>query len=117
MNENKNSYDNVDRPQQYNLDKISVNGGNVHNQSIQPLDYSERLLTGHDFSGFEGAMVMNVVKYVSRFPFKGKPIEDLKKAQFYINRLVAHEEALEQQKQVGLTPATNNESSANDTNS
>jgi hypothetical protein len=30
----------------------------------------------------------NVLKYVSRAPYKGKELEDLKKAQWYINRMV-----------------------------
>jgi hypothetical protein len=29
-----------------------------------------------------------VIKYVSRFRWKQKPIEDLKKAQFYLNQLI-----------------------------
>lgn len=35
----------------------------------------------------------NVVKYVCRFRHKGKPIEDLKKARWYLDRLIAHKEA------------------------
>ena len=30
----------------------------------------------------------NVLKYVSRYKFKGEPLEDLQKAQWYLNRLV-----------------------------
>ena len=30
----------------------------------------------------------NVLKYVSRYKFKGEPLEDLEKAQWYLNRLV-----------------------------
>jgi hypothetical protein len=29
-----------------------------------------------------------VIKYVSRFRWKQKPIEDLRKAQFYLNQLI-----------------------------
>lgn len=93
------TYDSVNRPAQYNLDKVSVEDGNIHTSSIQPIDYIERLLTGHDFSGFEGAMVKDIIKYVSRFPFKGNPIEDLEKAQYYLNRLIAHEKALDTYKE------------------
>ena len=30
----------------------------------------------------------NVLKYVARYKFKGEPLEDLQKAQWYLNRLV-----------------------------
>ncbi|RJQ09421.1 MAG: DUF3310 domain-containing protein [Dehalococcoidia bacterium] len=35
----------------------------------------------------------NVVKYVARHPFKGTPVEDLKKARFYLDRAIARLEA------------------------
>lgn len=34
----------------------------------------------------------NVVKYVTRAPFKGEYIQDLKKAQWYLNRAIEREE-------------------------
>lgn len=34
-----------------------------------------------------------VVKYVARYQHKGTPLEDLKKAQFYLNRQIAELEA------------------------
>jgi len=34
----------------------------------------------------------NVVKYVCRFKHKGTPVEDLKKARWYLDRLIALEE-------------------------
>lgn len=33
-----------------------------------------------------------VVKYLWRHPFKGKPVEDLRKAEFYLKRLISHYE-------------------------
>jgi len=98
MNENNVEHDSVSNPAQYNLDKVSVADGKIYSSSEEPRIYLERLLTGHDFSGFEGASVFNIIKYVSRFPFKGKPIEDLKKAQFYLDKLIEHEETLEKAK-------------------
>jgi hypothetical protein len=35
----------------------------------------------------------NAVKYLARYQFKGRPLEDVKKAQWYVNRLVAQLEA------------------------
>ena len=34
----------------------------------------------------------NVIKYVTRAPFKGKYLEDLKKARFYLDRLIKRAE-------------------------
>ena len=30
----------------------------------------------------------NIIKYIARYKHKGKPIEDLKKARFYLDRLI-----------------------------
>lgn len=37
---------------------------------------------------FLGGLKFNVMKYVWRYESKEKPIEDLKKAQFYLDRLI-----------------------------
>jgi hypothetical protein len=34
-----------------------------------------------------------IVKYVARAPHKGNELQDLRKAQFYLNRLIAKKEA------------------------
>ena len=39
----------------------------------------------------------NVIKYVARHKFKGRPLEDLKKAKWYLERLI---QQCEQEKQV-----------------
>ena len=31
----------------------------------------------------------NIIKYVSRYPYKGKALEDLQKARWYINKLIS----------------------------
>lgn len=41
-----------------------------------------------DASAFRGYLLGNVLKYLFRFNHKGKPLEDLKKAQWYLNRLI-----------------------------
>jgi len=38
--------------------------------------------------GFVGYLLGNIMKYLLRFPHKGKPIEDLKKARWYLDRLI-----------------------------
>ena len=37
---------------------------------------------------YHGYLKGNVLKYVARYKFKGEPLEDLQKAQWYLNRLV-----------------------------
>lgn len=43
--------------------------------------------------GFVGFCAANAVKYIWRHPWKGKPVEDLKKARFYIDKLIAYYES------------------------
>lgn len=40
------------------------------------------------YSGYEGYLVGNVIKYLYRANFKGNKAEDLQKAEFYLKRLV-----------------------------
>lgn len=37
---------------------------------------------------YQGFCIGNVVKYVMRFPFKGEPVENLKKAKVYLDYLI-----------------------------
>jgi len=66
--------------------KLPAAPGGEHYQGfkIQPVEYAE----ANNLSFDQG----NVVKYVTRFPFKNG-LADLMKARFYINRLIALEEA------------------------
>ena len=50
--------------------------------SIQPVDY----IKANELEFDEG----NIIKYVTRYKFKNG-IEDLKKARFYLNRLIEHD--------------------------
>ena len=38
--------------------------------------------------GFVGYLLGNILKYLLRFKHKGKPVEDLKKARWYLDRLI-----------------------------
>jgi len=58
----------VDHPKHYNAGKIEV------------IDAIEDWGLGFSLG--------NVVKYVARANYKGKPLEDLKKAQWYLNRAI-----------------------------
>ena len=50
--------------------------------TIETIDYIRDKLTCEQFIGY---CIGNAMKYISRFDKKGKPIEDLKKANVYIN--------------------------------
>ena len=38
--------------------------------------------------GFVGYLLGNILKYLLRFRHKGKPVEDLKKARWYLDKLI-----------------------------
>ena len=75
-NENKQE-DNVNHPSHYTFGKIEV------------MDYIEDKLSDVECEGY---FVGNIIKYVSRFR-KKNGIEDLKKAQWYLNRLISNMES------------------------
>lgn len=55
-----------------------------YNKGIETIDYIESW--SMDFS------TGNVVKYVTRAKYKDKPLEDLKKAKWYLERLIENAE-------------------------
>ena len=48
--------------------------------------------------GFKGYLAGSVIKYLSRYPYKDNPIQDVKKCQWYINRLLKELESKEIQR-------------------
>jgi hypothetical protein len=52
--------------------------------SIETIEYIEDKLSAEEFDGY---CVGNVLKYISRYRFKGG-IDDLKKAAWYLKRLI-----------------------------
>ena len=63
----------VNHPKHYNMGKIEV------------LDF----ILDKKFNYLAGS----IVKYMSRYRWKGSPLEDLKKARFYLDRLIEQVEA------------------------
>jgi hypothetical protein len=61
-----------------------INNPKHYTQGIECADYIE----SHGMDFFQG----NAVKYLTRFRHKGTPIEDLKKARWYIDRLITQAE-------------------------
>ena len=48
-------------------------------------------MTAEEFTGY---LKGNCMKYLWRYKYKGKPVEDLKKCQWYLNKLIASVEKL-----------------------
>jgi len=65
--------DTVNKPAHYNNGKV---------ECIEAIDAS---MTDVEFRGY---LKGNVLKYVWRYLYKGKPLEDLKKARAYLDRLI-----------------------------
>ena len=52
--------------------------------TIECIDYIESCLGPEQFKGW---LRGNIIKYQHRYQFKGKPLEDLKKIEFYLKKL------------------------------
>ena len=63
---------------------------------IEAIDAIESACTG--LSGYEGFLTGTVLKYMFRWRWKGTSLADLKKADYYLTRLIREEE-----KRLGLT--------------
>ena len=71
--------DNVNHPAHYNTGKIEV------------INYINDKLNYEEFTGY---LTSNIIKYISRYKHKNG-LEDLKKAQWYLNYLINYMEAEE----------------------
>lgn len=71
----------------YDQPKVDVVNNPVHYNSgnIECIDYLQDNLE----SGFEFYCDGNVKKYMHRWRYKGKELEDLRKAHWYLERLIA----------------------------
>ena len=49
------------------------------------------------FEGYEGFLVGQVLKYLWRYRYKGRPVEDLNKGAFYYERLIKHLTVLDEE--------------------
>ena len=71
--ENEIKYDSVNAPAHY-----------LHGRK-ETIDVISDCMTADEYHGY---LKGNILKYVSRYKFKGEPLEDLEKAQWYLNRLI-----------------------------
>jgi len=68
--------DAVEHPSHYN------HGGR------ETIDDIKEHLSGSEWDAYQGGLLFNVYKYIDRAPYKGKRLEDLKKAAWYLNKLI-----------------------------
>ena len=71
--ENEFKFDNVHAPKHY-----------LHGKK-ETIDVIQDCMTGDEFHGY---LKGNILKYVSRYKFKGEPLQDLEKANWYLGRLI-----------------------------
>ena len=71
--ENEVKFDNVNSPSHYKYGKKET------------IEVIRDCMTSDEYHGY---LKGNVLKYVSRYKFKGEPLEDLQKANWYLNRLI-----------------------------
>ena len=69
-----------------------------NHDSIEAIDAIESACTG--LQGYEGFLTGTVLKYMFRWRWKGTALADLKKARYYLDRLI-----IEQEKALGIEHA------------
>lgn len=62
------------------------NPSHYNRKGVEAIDAIEASMTQEEFQGY---LKGNVMKYVWRYRYKAKPLEDLKKAEWYLKRLIA----------------------------
>ncbi|WP_197199594.1 DUF3310 domain-containing protein [Cytobacillus firmus] len=67
-----------------NFEEVIHKPAHYHQGGIDVIGFSERQFSKSELKGF---FRINVLKYVTRYDRKNK-LEDLKKAQFYLNKLI-----------------------------
>ena len=93
-------YDPVNHPAHY------TQGG------IECIDALTAMVSGYT-NPVNATFAWQVVKYIWRHPFKGKPLEDLKKARFYLDRLIrSYEEQVDPDAAVKAITESNQSSAA-----
>lgn len=84
------TFSDLNLPAQQGLDDVVSHPKHYTQGNIETIEYMESALTAEEFCG---GCKMNVLKYVSREKHKNG-IEDLKKARWYLDRLIAYLEKL-----------------------
>lgn len=82
--------------------QTQVGGTHYTSSTVQPWEAMEAWMSPTEFSGF---LRGNVIKYLARANKKGSPMQDLLKAQHYMNKLIEFEQG--EQKKLEDTEASN----------
>jgi len=72
-------------PSGENMDEMVNSPPHYKYGKKETIDVIKDCMTNDEYHGY---LKGNVLKYISRYKFKGEPLEDLKKAQWYLDRLV-----------------------------
>lgn len=66
----------------------------MHDEVNHPRHYTQGNIETIDFIEDQkfGYLAGNIIKYICRYRWKGNAVQDLRKAQFYLNRLIMQEE-------------------------
>jgi hypothetical protein len=62
------------------------NPAHYNHKGVEAIAAIEASMTDEEFQGY---LKGNCMKYLWRYKYKGKPVEDLKKAQWYLDKLIA----------------------------
>ena len=62
------------------------NPAHYNRKGVEAIAAIEASMTDEEFQGYCKG---NAMKYLWRYKYKGKPVEDLKKAQWYLEKLIA----------------------------
>ena len=68
--------DNVNHPSHY------------ADRKFETIDVIEDCIKANKLDGYQGYLYGNVIKYISRLTCKGDALDNAKKAQWYLNRLI-----------------------------
>lgn len=61
----------------------------IHGEHVETIEFINSFLNmNKELTPYQGMLMGTVLKYLSRYPFKGKPIEDLEKAECYLKWLI-----------------------------
>lgn len=69
-------------------DEYMIGGSHYKTGKLMPWDVLEDWMTAEEFNAY---LRGNCIKYLARYQHKGKPLEDLQKAQHYLQKLIERE--------------------------
>ena len=79
------SIDNVSPVEWDSLRKTVEQPDHYNKGAIEAIEAIKASMPEHEFKGY---LKGNALKYLWRYDYKGKPVEDLRKCRWYIDRLI-----------------------------